>query len=50
MVDVLDYLRKNDQATITYNMPVGTSMELSYRYDRSSFGYDKSNFLINQKN
>lgn len=37
--------KKNDQATITYNMPVGTSMELSYRYDRSSFGYDKSNFL-----
>lgn len=36
--------KKNDQATITYNMPVGTSMELSYRYDRSSFGYDKSNF------
>jgi hypothetical protein len=26
-------------------MPVNTSMELSYRYDRSSFGYDKSNFI-----
>lgn len=26
-------------------MPTGTSMELSYRYDRSSFWYDKSNFL-----
>lgn len=37
--------KKNDQATITYNMPVGTSMELSYRYDRETFGYDKSNFL-----
>ena len=37
--------KKNDQATITYNMPVGTSMELSYRYDRSSFWYNKSNFL-----
>lgn len=36
--------KKNDQATITYNMPEWTSMELSYRYDRSSFGYDKSNF------
>jgi hypothetical protein len=29
--------KKNDQATITYNMPTGTSMELSYRYDRESF-------------
>lgn len=38
--------KKNDQATITYNMPVGTSMELSYRYDRSSFWYDKSNFSL----
>jgi hypothetical protein len=37
--------KKNDQATITYNMPVGTSMELSYRYDRETFWYDKSNFL-----
>ena len=37
--------KKNDQATITYNMPVGTSMELSYRYDRSSFWYNKSDFL-----
>lgn len=37
--------KKNDQATITYNMPSGTSMELSYRYDRSSFWYDKSNFI-----
>lgn len=37
--------KKNDQATITYNMPEWTSMELSYRYDRSSFWYDKSNFL-----
>lgn len=37
--------KKNDQATITYNMPMGTSMELSYRYDRSSFAYDKDNFL-----
>jgi len=41
--------KKNDQATITYNMPVGTSMELSYRYDRSSFWYDKSNFLLIKK-
>ena len=41
--------KKNDQATITYNMPVGTSMELSYRYDRSSFGYDKANFLSIKK-
>ena len=38
--------KKNDQATITYNMPTGTKMELSYRYDRSSFGYDKSDFLF----
>ena len=38
--------KKNDQATITYNMPAWTSMELSYRYDRSSFWYDKSNFLL----
>lgn len=37
--------KKNDQATITYNMPVWTSMELSYRYDRETFWYDKSNFL-----
>ena len=37
--------KKNDQATITYNMPEWTSMELSYRYDRTSFSYDKSNFL-----
>ena len=37
--------KKNDQATITYNMPEWTSMELSYRYDRSSFEYNKSNFL-----
>lgn len=37
--------KKNDQATITYNMPEWTSMELSYRYDRDSFWYDKSNFL-----
>lgn len=36
--------KKNDQATITYNMPTGTEMELSYRYDRESFGYNKSNF------
>lgn len=41
--------KKNDQTTITYNMPVGTSMELSYRYDRSSFGYDKSNFISIKK-
>lgn len=41
--------KKNDQATITYNMPVGTSMELSYRYDRSSFGYNKDNFLSIKK-
>lgn len=41
--------KKNDQATITYNMPVWTSMELSYRYDRSSFWYDKSNFLSIKK-
>jgi len=38
--------KKNDQATITYNMPEWTSMELSYRYDRSSFWYDKSNFSL----
>lgn len=37
--------KKNDQATITYNMPENTRMELSYRYDRTSFWYDKSNFL-----
>ena len=37
--------KKNDQATITYNMPTGTSLELSYRYDRSSFWYNKYNFL-----
>lgn len=36
--------KKNDQATITYHMPTETKMELSYRYDRSSFGYSKSNF------
>lgn len=36
--------KKNVQATITYNMPSWTGMELSYRYDRSSFEYDKSNF------
>ena len=41
--------KKNDQATITYNMPVGTNMELRYRYDRSSFSYDKSNFLLIKK-
>ena len=41
--------KKNDQATITYNMPTDTSMELSYRYDRSSFWYDKSNFLLIKK-
>lgn len=41
--------KKNDQATITYNMPVDTSMELSYRYDRSSFGYDKSDFFSIKK-
>lgn len=41
--------KKNDQATITYNMPAGTSMELRYRYDRSSFGYDKSNFSLIKK-
>lgn len=41
--------KKNDQATITYNMPVGTSMELSYRYDRSSFGYAKSDFFSIKK-
>ena len=41
--------KKNDQATITYNMPTGTSMELSYRYDRSSFWYNKSNFLSIKK-
>ena len=37
--------KKNDQATITYNMPEWTGIELRYRYDRSSFEYDKSNFL-----
>ena len=36
--------KKNDQATITYNMPSWTNMELGYRYDRSSFSYSKSNF------
>ena len=36
--------KKNDQATITYHMPANTSMELSYRYDRESFGYNKNNF------
>ena len=41
--------KKNDQATITYNMPVWTSMELSYRYDRSSFWYNKSNFTSIKK-
>lgn len=41
--------KKNDQATITYNMPTGTSMELSYRYDRKTFGYDKSNFISIKK-
>lgn len=41
--------KKNVQATITYNMPVWTEMELSYRYDRSSFPYDKSNFLSIKK-
>jgi len=41
--------KKNDQATITYNMPAWTSMELSYRYDRSSFWYDKDNFLLIKK-
>lgn len=41
--------KKNDQATITYNMPTSTSMELSYRYDRSSFWYNKSNFYSIKK-
>lgn len=41
--------KKNDQATITYNMPTWTSMELSYRYDRSSFWYNKSNFYSIKK-
>lgn len=41
--------KKNVQATVTYNMPVWTNMELSYRYDRSSFEYDKSNFLSIKK-
>lgn len=41
--------KKNDQATITYNMPTDTSMELSYRYDRDTFWYDKSNFLTIKK-
>ena len=41
--------KKNDQATITYNMPSGTNMELSYRYDRDSFGYNKSNFYSIKK-
>lgn len=41
--------KKNDQATITYNMPVGTSMELSYRYDRDTFTYDKDNFYLIKK-
>lgn len=41
--------KKNDQATITYNMPTWTSMELSYRYDRDTFTYDKSNFYSIKK-
>ena len=41
--------KKNDQATITYNMPTGTSMELSYRYDRDTFTYNKSNFHLIKK-
>lgn len=41
--------KKNDQTTITYNMPYNTSMELSYRYDRSSFAYNKSNFYSIKK-
>lgn len=41
--------KKNDQATITYNMPAWTDMELSYRYDRSSFWYDKSDFFSIKK-
>lgn len=41
--------KKNVQATITYNMPTDTDMELSYRYDRSSFSYDKSSFLSIKK-
>lgn len=36
--------KKNVQATVTYNMPENTSMELSYRYDRSAFDYT-SGFL-----
>ena len=36
--------KKNVHATVTYNMPTWTNMELSYRYDRSSFDYSKSNF------
>jgi hypothetical protein len=30
-------------------MPVGTSMELSYRYDRDTFTYDKDNFYLIKK-
>ena len=41
--------KKNVQATVTYNMPVWTEMELSYRYDRSSFWYSKSDFLSIKK-
>lgn len=37
--------KKNVQTTVTYNMPSWTSMELSYRYDRSSFNYWADNFL-----
>lgn len=41
--------KKNDQATITYNMPSDTSMELRYRYDRETFRYNKSNFHLIKK-
>lgn len=41
--------KKNDQATITYNMPAGTGMELSYRYDRETFWYNKNNFISIKK-
>lgn len=36
--------KKNIQTTITYKMPTNTSMELSYRYDRKTYWYSKSNF------
>lgn len=36
--------KKNIQTVVTYNMPSNTKLELSYRYDRKTFWYAKSNF------